>query len=258
MSPWIAASGVFFVYVAIVAMIVPHLPSRKRMQAMCGAVAGLAITAAASRTANFILMDWVMPPMALLTAYWASGRLFVRPMPTAERALAAVDRALGIQDVAARTPPWMAEFLELAYAWVYPTIPLALAISMAFVPGADPERFWSVILVTDYICFGMLPWVQTRPPRAIETEPPWQARFRRVNLGLLGSASIQVNTFPSGHAAEALASAFLVVGAPSVLVIWMFFNAAAISAGTVLGRYHYAADVIAGWVVAIVVAMVMR
>jgi membrane-associated phospholipid phosphatase len=258
MSPWVAASGVFFVYVAIVALTVPRLPARKRVQAVSGAVAGLALTAAAGHTANPILLDWVLPPMALLTAYWASGRLFVRPMPAAERALAAVDRALGIQNLAARTPRWMAELLELAYAGVYPIIPIALAISLAFVPGADPDRFWSVILITDYICFGMLPWVQTRPPRAIEGEPPWQARFRSVNLMLLGRASIQVNTFPSGHTAEALAAAVLVLGAPSPLVLWMFFNAAAISAGTVLGRYHYAADAIAGWIVAIVVAMVIR
>jgi len=33
----------------------------------------------------------------------------------------------------------------------------------------------------------------------------------------------------------------------------MFFNTAAISAGAVLGRYHYAADAIAGWIVAVVV-----
>lgn len=258
MSPWVAASGVFFVYVAIVALIVPRLPTRKRVQAVSGAVAGLALAAAAARTANPILLGWVLPPVTLLTGYWASGRLFVRPMPAAERALAAVDRALAIQNVAARTPRWMAEFLELAYAGVYPIIPIALAISLAFVPGADPDRFWSVILITDYICFGMLPWVQTRPPRAIEGEPPWQARFRSVNLRLLGRASIQVNTFPSGHTAEALAAAILVLGAPPLLVLWMFFNAAAISAATVLGRYHYAADAIAGWLVAIVVTMVIR
>lgn len=257
MSPWVDASGVFFVYVAIVALTLPGLPARKRLQAVSGAIGGLALAAAAGRPANPILLDWVLPPMALLTAYWTSGRLFVRPMPAAERALAAVDRALGIQNVAARTPRWMAECLECAYAWVYPTIPIALGIALAFVPDTDPQRFWSVILITDYICFGMLPWVQTRPPRAIEGEPPWRARVRSFNLRLLGRTSIQANTFPSGHAAEALAAAILVLGAPPLLVIWMFFNALAISAAAVLGRYHYAADALAGWVVAIVVAMVI-
>jgi hypothetical protein len=38
----------------------------------------------------------------------------------------------------------------------------------------------------------------------------------------------------------------------------MFVNAAAISAGTVFGRYHYAADCIAGWAVALVVYLSIR
>jgi membrane-associated phospholipid phosphatase len=70
---------------------------------------------------------------------------------------------------------------------------------------------------------------------------------------LLGATSIQVNTFPSGHAAEALAATLLLLGAPWPIAAGMFLNALAISAGTVFGRYHYAADAIAGWAVAIVV-----
>jgi hypothetical protein len=33
----------------------------------------------------------------------------------------------------------------------------------------------------------------------------------------------------------------------------MFLNAVAISAGAVFGRYHYAADALAGWLVALLV-----
>jgi membrane-associated phospholipid phosphatase len=62
-----------------------------------------------------------------------------------------------------------------------------------------------------------------------------------------------VNTFPSGHAAEALAAALLCLDAPAPVAAWMFFNAAAISAGAVFGRYHYAADALAGWLVALLV-----
>jgi membrane-associated phospholipid phosphatase len=257
MSPWIVATAVFFAYVAVVAVALPRLPGRRRLQAAAGAVAGLLLAAVAERTVQPFLRDWILPPLTLLTAYWASGRLFVAPMPAAERALDALDRALRIDSLAAGTPRWLAEFLEFSYAGVYPIIPIALGLSLAFVPGADADRFWSVILVTDYICFGMLPWVQTRPPRAIDARPPWRARFRTFNLKVLGAASIRVNTFPSGHAAEAVAAAILVIGAPWPIVLWMLFNAAAISAGTVLGRYHYATDVIAGWLVAVVVAMVI-
>ena len=86
---------------------------------------------------------------------------------------------------------------------------------------------------------------------------PWRSSLRALNLRLLGAASIRVNTFPSGHAAEALAAALLVANAPSVVVAWMLFNALAVSAGAVFGRYHYATDAIAGWLVALAVWVVM-
>ena len=65
--------------------------------------------------------------------------------------------------------------------------------------------------------------------------------------------SVRVNTFPSGHAAEALAAALLTAAAPAPVNILMLANALAVSAGAVLGRYHYAVDAVAGWVVAVVV-----
>jgi membrane-associated phospholipid phosphatase len=183
--------------------------------------------------------------------------LFVAPMPRAERLLLGIDRTLRVKRLAAAAPRPLAEFLEVAYAGVYPVIPIALAIHLTALDAPDASRFWTVILVTDYICFGMLPWVQTRPPRALEEGAPWRARFRTFNLRLLGKASIHANTFPSGHTAEALAAALLVVGAPAPVVIWMFFNALSISAGAVFGRYHYAADALAGWAVAAAVWMVL-
>jgi hypothetical protein len=37
----------------------------------------------------------------------------------------------------------------------------------------------------------------------------------------------------------------------------MLLNALAISAGAVFGRYHFAADILAGWAVAVVVWLVV-
>ena len=104
----------------------------------------------------------------------------------------------------------------------------------------------------------MLPLIQTRPPRHLEPAPPWRARLRILNLNILNNASIGMNTVPSGHAAEALAAALLVLDTPPAVVAWMFFNAAAISAGAVFGRYHYAIDAIAGWIVAVGVWALLR
>jgi hypothetical protein len=157
-----------------------------------------------------------------------------------------------------RTPIWIAEILELSYLAVYPLIPLALLIHLAYVPGPDADRFWTVVLITDYVCFGMLPFIQTRPPRALETSHPWSARLRSMNLGLLHHTSIGMNTVPSGHAAEALAAALLVLAAPAGIVAVMFIAAAAVSAGAVFGRYHYSLDIISGWATALAVWLCFR
>ena len=153
-----------------------------------------------------------------------------------------------------RTPGRLVELLEFAYSAVGPLIPIALYLALR--QGVSADRFWSVVLFTDYVCFGMLPWFQTRPPRSLGFDVPWASRWRGINIRLLDAGSVQVNTFPSGHAAEALACALLVTGGPDPVVAWMFFNAAAISAGAVFGRYHYAADAIAGWAVALLVYLV--
>jgi hypothetical protein len=259
MRVWIAASLTFFFYVLAVTPVIPGLTMRARILAALGSLAGLAIalTAHAARP-TAVLHDWLVPPVLLLLGYWTSGLLFAAPMPRVEAALSAVDRWLEVEPASHATPRWLADVLEAAYVGVYLLVPLALMIHVASADRPDPERFWTVILVTDYICFACLPWIQTRPPRALSPVQPWDTPVRRLNLKLLGSTSIQANTFPSGHAAEGIAVALLVATAP-----WPVFAAVAlagllVSAGAVLGRYHYAADAFAGWAVAVVVWMVWR
>jgi hypothetical protein len=259
MRVWIAASLAFFCYVLAVTPVIPGLTRRARTLAALGSLAGLAIalSAHAARPTPF-LHDWLIPPVLLLLGYWTSGLLFAAPMPRVEAAFSAVDRWLEVEPAARATPRWLADVLEAAYVGVYLLVPLALVVHVVSADRPDPERFWTVILVTDYICFASLPWIQTRPPRALSPVPPWDTALRRLNLRLLGSTSIQANTFPSGHAAEGIAVALLVATAP-----WPIFAAVAVagllvSAGAVLGRYHYAADAVAGWAVAVAVWMVWR
>jgi membrane-associated phospholipid phosphatase len=259
MTIWPLASGLFCGYAAGVAATMPRLPWPRRRTALTFAAAGLALSVVSARLPfTAVLHDWLLPPVLLLLGYWTSGLLFVAPMPRAERVLAGIDEALCIRQIARSTPRPVAELLEAAYVGVYPLVPAALVIELTLTPSPDPQHFWSVILITDYICFGVLPWVQTRTPRSLEPAEPWHARIRRFNLRLMGAASIQVNTFPSGHAAEALVAALLVLDAPLPWVVVMFSFAAAVSAGAVFGRYHYALDAIAGWAVAVVIWMLLR
>lgn len=254
MQSWEAATLVFFVYVAAVGAALPRLASRQRVQVLAGAALGITLLFVEAQMApSDPLREWIAPPALLLVGYWTSGMLFVAPMPKAEALLKVVDDRLRITQIARAVPRPLAEFLELAYLGVYPLIPIALVLHVIFADRPDPARFWNVVLTTDYICFGMLPWIQTRTPRALEPGDPWHASVRAFNLRLLRRASIRVNTVPSGHAAEAVVAALLVSSAPWPIVIWMVFNAAAISAGAVFGRYHYAADAITGVAVAVAV-----
>jgi hypothetical protein len=252
MEYWQAATAVFFCYLAVVAVLPRGLSPLRRRKALSGAAGGgLVLAGSLALPADGLANVWLLPPAALLIGYWTSGLLFVAPMPRAERALARIDEILAIDAIAARTPRPIAEVLELAYVGVYPLIPIALYLALR--EGVTADRFWTVILLTDYVCFGMLPWIQTRPPRAVGFGTPWRSTWRTVNLRVVDASSVQVNTFPSGHAAEAVAAALLVSGSPAPVVVLMVLAAAAISAGAVFGRYHYAADALAGWAVAVAV-----
>lgn len=257
MPVWSTASVPYFLYILALSVFMPGLPPSGRTKASASAVAGMLLALTAGLTDMFWLRGLVLPPLVLLIAYRASGFLWRGPMFDIELALAGADRALRVSSIARRLPRPIAEFLELAYGGVYPLIPIALALHLVFSANPDADHFWTVVLVTDYVCFGMLPLIQTRPPRTLEPAP-WRARLRVLNLNILNNASIGMNTVPSGHAAEALAAALLVLDTPPAVVAWMFFNAAAISAGAVFGRYHYAIDAIAGWAVAFGVWAIVR
>lgn len=256
---WEIASVVLFAYIAILAAILRGLAPGTRARAIGGSAAGISLTAASILAPPAVVLHgWVLPPLLLYLGYWTSGLLFIAPMPRAEQALLQIDRLLRVRAISSAAPRWTAELLEFSYAAVYALIPIALVLHLQFTAAPDYDRFWTVVLVTDYVCFAVLPFIQTRPPRALEPGDPWRSSLRAFNLRLLGAASIRVNTFPSGHAAEALAAALLVSNAPFAVVAWMLFNALAVSAGAVLGRYHYATDAVLGWLVAVGVWVILH
>jgi hypothetical protein len=249
---WQLASAVFLLYLAVMALLPRGLPPGRRWKVFAGVGLGaLALAASLTLAPGGLANVWMLPGIVLLIGYWTSGLLFVAPMPRAERWLVGLDTSLGIQATATRCPRAIAEILEFAYSGIYPLILVALYIALR--AGVSPDRFWTTVVVTDYVCFAVLPWFQTRPPRAFGFETPWRSAWRAINMRILAGGSIQVNTFPSGHAAEGLAAALLVIGAPLPVVVLMFAAGLAVSAGAVFGRYHYAADALAGWAVALIV-----
>jgi membrane-associated phospholipid phosphatase len=138
---------------------------------------------------------------------------------------------------------------------VYLAVPAGATTLAVLGYGNQVDRFWTIVLLAEFVCYGMLPWIQTRPPRAIETSDgvAHDGVVRRLNLSLVNRASIQVNTLPSGHAAGAVATALAVGTSLPFAGIAFLFMALSISIATVLGRYHYVVDTVLGVLVAIVV-----
>ena len=255
MELWQQTALGFFIYVVVVADLLLRSSGARRRRAIAGAAVGAALVIAGSRLGpTHWLNVWILPPAVLLLGYYASGYLFTAPMARAEQALARVDAALRVDAIARRVPRAVAELLEFSYAGVYPLMIIAEAIALSY--GVQADRFWTVLMRTDFVCFAMLPWIRTRPPRDVMAIEQWRSSWRAVNLRIVRDGSIHVNTFPSGHAAVPLAAALMLVSAPWPWALLMFTAAAAISAGAVFGRYHYAADAFAGWAVAAIVYVV--
>lgn len=197
-----------------------------------------------------------MAPCAyLLAGYWLPGRLYAGPNERLERSLLRIDEQLmaRFRPVCPPRNRALRAYLEVSYLLCYPLVPAAFAVAYSL--HADPviaaDRFWRVVLAAVFVCYGLVPWLPMRPPRAL---PPYvggtRGSVQRLNLLVLRHASIQVNTFPSAHTAAAVASA-LVVGrlhpAAGAVVGGL---AVSIAVASVVGRYHYAADAVLGALVA--------
>src|SRR3954470_15753805 len=152
MRSWVFISVAFFAYLAVVALAVPRVGRRARLLALSASAAGLAGCLLGHRAPPSVLLhQWLLPPALLLLGYWTSGLLFAAPMEHIERLLCAIDRAVNVEGAARATPGWLRELLELAYGGVYVLVPAALIIQLAATERPDADRFWAIVLATDFV-----------------------------------------------------------------------------------------------------------
>jgi membrane-associated phospholipid phosphatase len=206
-----------------------------------------------------ILHDWLPAPLLLLP-YWQVGQFFTSADPQMESRLVEFDhaffRALRIQPATVFISPAFGFYLELAYVLVYPLVPLGLLTLEVTGLGEFVNYYWIVVLLSTYVCFGMTPFVRAMPPRALANYEHFhmpRSSVEWLNHFMLRNASIQAITFPSGHVASAVAAALVLLRVePWIGLIFLLF-AVSIAVATVLGGYHYAADVLTASVVALIV-----
>jgi membrane-associated phospholipid phosphatase len=207
--------------------------------------------------------------------YWLPALLVRAPDERLEGFLADLDRRwlprIGFRDAGLRTagrlgepPPaesrgtstgrWSRLFVELAelsYLSCYLVVPTGLACLYLAGFGAEADRFWVAVLLAVLPCYGLLPWLPTRPPRVVNGTASGRSAIRTLNLRVLEHGSVQFNTFPSGHVASAVATVLSVTVALPAGGLLLAPIAVGIAVGSVIGRYHYLADVIAGAAIAL-------
>jgi hypothetical protein len=216
------------------------------------------VSAAVLASIYFVGMAHILPLVYLLVGYWLPALLAGAPDTRLERRLVAIDRGIfgegGLTGFVRNAPRFLVEYLELAYLLCYAVVPAGYVwlVVTGFGP-ASVDRFWTAVLLAAFLCYGLLPWVPTRAPRALEPgEFPRRSSVRRLNVAVLDRASVQWNTFPSGHTAASVATALVVGSYAPVAGAAFGIIAVSIAAGSVVGRYHYAADALAGALVAAV------
>lgn len=264
----------YFLYLVAMALIVRVSRDRKRHVIALAllAVALITLQAGENHPLAAIARDW-MPGVYLLLGYWLPAHLAGTPNPRFEHTLLEVDRTLFAGDTlstfSTRAPRLVVEFFELAYLFCYLLVPVGFGWLLLAGFRYQADQFWTTVLLASFACYGLLPWIPTRAPRAIETpvarprasiaDPaPPISRIRMLNLTILDIASVQLNTFPSGHTAASLATALAVGTHSPTAGIVLGFIAVCIAIGSVVGRYHYAADAITGAMVAAAAFVVSR
>ena len=251
-SEWVAAA--YFGYLCVVALVLPPWPRR-----IPAAVAAFVATCALfvpslwrESAVTTAARDW-LPALYLVAGYWLSGWYFVAPMERVEALFLALDKRVLGEDggsaLVASLPSALLEFLEGAYVMCFLFVPGGLILLVALGHQTAANRFWTLVLMSEFGSFAVLPWIQTRPPRLLEGPTAIDRRglfMREMNRLQVSSVSIGVNTFPSGHVAGALATAIAVAEVMPGWAPWLFVVVAAISIAAVLGRYHFFIDAVAG------------
>ena len=215
----------------------------------------------------------LFPALLILVAYRESG-LLLAPDPTHHLDYIFIqwDHDLldnpFVQAVLQAGAPGLQHYLEFAYLLCYPLVPLGVAAIYSSAPrnaarklaAAESRRaiamddFWGTVLMATLFCYAVYPFFPLTPPRVLFADVPGPHVYpllRQWNFWLLDHYSVQACIFPSGHVAAATAVALAVrKHAPRLGALFMFL-AVSVALATVYGRYHYAADAIAGILVGV-------
>jgi membrane-associated phospholipid phosphatase len=211
-----------------------------------------------------ILRDWVAVAL-ILVAYremdWfsASARNFQLELRWVEW-----DRVILYRDGLQRAIEALGAigpiYLELCYLLVYAVAPFVVAILYLEHRRERVNEVLFPYLLGTLLAYALFPYFPSDPPRVAfggADLPNVSSVVRKLNLWLVGDFGIHSSVFPSAHVSSAFSAAWaLFAYLPERRRIgWgMLGYAVSVALATIYGRYHYAADVVAGLVVSLVPA----
>src|SRR3984885_10079554 len=233
------------------------LPPRRRWNITLLAIVPLAAVLLVRSTAVIlpqfavsVLRDWLTVAL-FLVPYWQTGQFFQTPNHRIEERLLAFDRWLmpRTAGTSGTSRTGLGLILEIAYLFCYPLVPLGLVSLYAAGQRSHVASFWLVVLIATYLCYAIPPFVPAYPPRDLAGSQPAPARTgkaRVFNRWILKHGSIHAISFPSAHVASTFATSLVLIHYAPVMGMIFLFITIWISLGAVVGRYHYALDVLAG------------
>ena len=328
-----AAEGIvlgFLVYITVASFELP-MSARERLtlttlNILTTAVIFLLEKSTQEKPSSFLVAvrNW-LPAVFILLAYRESGMFFIPdPAHRLDHLFVAWDSFLlqnkWVLAMLTGLAPWPQGYLELAYLFCYPLVPLGLgflmlsqrrsgrnaaadspvsgvrwtppesrnrtsfrcaSLRMTATPQCHPERseelalipqerekgsasqskipdpgpqlvvdrFWTGVLLAALFCYAVYPFFPLTPPRLLFHDLPGPAvspLLRTANFWLLNAYGVQACIFPSGHVAAVTATALAVRAYRPRLGALFLVAAASVAAATVLLRYHYGADALAG------------
>jgi membrane-associated phospholipid phosphatase len=143
-------------------------------------------------------------------------------------------------------------YLELCYALVYAVAPFFVAVLYFQNRLKRVNSALFLYLLGTLLAYALFPYFPSDPPRAAfggSDLPNNPTIVRELNLWLVGDFGIHSSVFPSAHVSSAFSAAwaFFAFLPERRRYGWgMLVYAVSVAVATVYGRYHYAADAVAG------------
>jgi membrane-associated phospholipid phosphatase len=257
LSEWVLAA--YFAYVTILSAVLPVQPG-VGLRTIVVNVFLVCLYAVLLRFRHKLvaehLRNWI--PLALmLLAYKEMGWLaHAQHDHHLENSWIVWDRLLlrrwRLRTIIESAGPLLPSVLESCYVLVYALPAFSMSMLYVYRKSRDAETLLVIYLLGLFLSYVQFPWWPSEPPRIVfpgEDAPTIDTLVRQFNQWILGGYGIHTSVFPSAHVSGAFAAAFAlkrVLRERPWVYRGVFVYATLVAVATVYGRYHYAADAVAG------------